>query len=1194
MVFLRKRKSARRHLDQIRRSVLFDADFYKKSYSIGNYTSAERHFYTTGWKMGFQPSRFFDTTFYLKSYEDVLVSKVNPLIHYLSDGGAELRRPSDGFDVQAYCNAHPDFAQGGKTPAEHCIALYGSYQWRNLPHVAPTTSATAADGFRAVFDRDFYESHNADVAASGMDPYEHFVNFGQFEYRDPCATFDAFFYHRKFAILEGAHRSLIDTYHDQIKEIVPQTQNAESIQVDLADAPTSALRLCIHAHCYYPELIKELIPGFHNLPASATIVLTTVREADARFLANALSRHAVRQATVIRVVPNRGRDIAPFIVGCQDIWRSFDVVLHLHTKISTHVYWGEEWRHYLFDQTLGSKALIDWVLARFAADPALGCLYPRNFYRIREFVNAEQNNSTISAFMEVLGFSGKTTIQPDYPAGSMAWYRTDALINLADALINLDRFEEEEDQVDLTFAHALERILTLVVRASGYGVRNYVTERRARMVPAPGLPDRESSGGSIARLWPRDTPRLARRPPSPLAPVSRLYNPTALDVHWIIPSFAQGGAGGHMTIFRLVEFLERFGHRQTLWLQNAVHFADQAQAKRLIQKWYRPIGTQVQVRFLPDDVRQIAGDVLIATDCWTAYPAAQVRNVKERFYLIQDYEPTFHAVGDLHLVAEATYDFGFANLCAGNWLLDLMQARGGWARAWELCADHDVYYQGAPRPALANGPIRIAFYARQYTPRRAVALGFAAFELLHKRGVKFQAELFGEADLRFDYDFPHVQHGILTPIELGELYRSCDIGVVFSTTNYSLIPLEMMACGLPVVEIDTQSTRAIFKNDEVAFAAPMPYAIADAVEALAADPARQALQRARGLAFTDATSWERSARALERALLERLGEGDATPFEVEALSAPALGAGTRATVFIPTYNAGPDFAQVLDSLSGQVCDFPYDVLVIDSGSTDGTAERVRERGGAFRVEMIDKAAFQHGRTRNLGIARSEGDYVAVITQDARPKDERWLAALVGGFARGPRVAGVIGRHEAYPEHDPFTRRDMSEMFDGLALLPNVIDRDGGLPSFIYPGGQSWGMTMQFYSDNNSAMSREAWKLLPYPEVDWGEDQIWAAEALRLGFQKVYVDAAVVYHSHAFDMRHHYAVSSTEGQFWAERFGIDLHPDPSAAIAAMNARDSAYALQEGIPERVLQKRYLQNRATVLGRKAGYEIASDCRG
>jgi hypothetical protein len=126
------------------------------------------------------------------------------------------------------------------------------------------------------------------------------------------------------------------------------------------------------------------------------------------------------------------------------------------------------------------------------------------------------------------------------------------------------------------------------------------------------------------------------------------------------------------------------------------------------------------------------------------------------------------------------------------------------------------------------------------------------------------------------------------------------------------------------------------------------------------------------------------------------------------------------------------------------------------------------------------------------------------------------------------------------------------------------------------------MTLQFYSDNNSAMSREAWKILPYPDIEWGEDQVWAAEALRLGFQKAYVDDAVVYHSHAFDIAQQRAVSAVEGRFWAERFGIDLHPDAEGAIRGMDARDRAFAQEQGIPGRVLQRRLDLNRATVEGR------------
>ncbi len=161
---------------------------------------------------------------------------------------------------------------------------------------------------------------------------------------------------------------------------------------------------------------------------------------------------------------------------------------------------------------------------------------------------------------------------------------------------------------------------------------------------------------------------------------------------------------------------------------------------------------------------------------------------------------------------------------------------------------------------------------------------------------------------------------------------------------------------------------------------------------------------------------------------------------------------------------------------------------------------------------------------------------------------------------------MIGRHEAYPEHDPFTRRDMKEHFDQLALISPVVDLDIGLPSWIHPGSVACVATLMFYSDNNSAMARAVWQEIPYPEVEWGEDQVWAFEMLKLGFQKAYVDSAVVYHSHDFPTERQFSVSATEGAFWAEEFGLSLHPDEVGAITGMKHRDESYAMSRVSAER----------------------------
>lgn len=1185
----KRQKRIAREKSLVENSALFDATYYKKQHGLKGNIDAAKHFCAIGWRNFLNPSRHFDVEFYLNTYPDVRARGSNPLVHFLTDGAKEGRRPIADFDGLAFRAAHPEHERDN--PAEACIARYGTYDWKDSLPILTSLPGEIVEAFRPYFDEAFYKTFNADVLGKESDCYDHFVTRGQYENRDPAPGFDIHAYRCKIAAQTGL---LANPIYHFVKVGLGQgerTLPADAIVLDPAvghpDEPPH-LTLGVHAHCYYPELITELLPRFLSFPPHTHFVVTVISEADRCFIEQVCKREAFPFPLDVRVVPNRGRDLAPFIVGCRDLWFDCDLLLHVHTKKSPHITWGDEWRRYLFDQTMGSRGLVNAVLRRFVDELDLGCLYPRNFCLIRRHTLKEFNQSGIEAILSRLGLGMPAGRGTEYPAGSMAWYRTAPLRPFVEAFGSLDHFEEEAHQIDATFAHALERGLPLAVRAASSRVVSYVTPVRLGPAPLTGIPEREDSAAAVPARWHRDTPWIAREAPKPLAPLFRTFNTKALDIHWILPSFGPG-AGGHMTIFRIVELLERFGHRQTLWLQNAVQFKDQAEAKRRIQQWYRPISDRLHVRFLPEDVRELAGDVLIATDCWTAFPAAQTTNFKERFYFIQDHEPSFHPSGEMQLIAESTYEFGFPTLCAGRWLEGLMRERGLWARSWDLCADHKVYYPGTPR-ARGDDPVRIAFYARPYTPRRAVTLGFAAFEELHRRGVRFHVELFGEANLKFDLAFPHTQHGILTPAELANLYRESDLGVVFSTTNYSLIPLEMMACNLPVVEIDAPSTRAIFKDGEVTFTKQAPYQIADSIQALIADPELQARQVRQGRAFVDCTSWETSARVIEASLLERLDEIGCTRIVFDALAKPALHAPRKATVFIPTYNAGPKFEEVLKAVTGQVCDFSYDVLIIDSGSSDETVGRAcRFADRNLRVETIPNVEFQHGRTRNRGIAQSDGEYVAIITQDACPKDERWLTNLIAGFSRGPNVAGVIGRHEANPEHDIFTKRDMTELFDNLALLGPVTDREIGLPGYIYPGGRTWRMVMQFYSDNNSALWREAWKIIPYPEIDWGEDQVWADEILRAGFQKAYVNDAVVYHSHAFDLEGQTKTAFTEGRFWGHYFGYDLHPDPKEAVAVMNARDRAYALRAGADVMALEHRQLLNEATVNGRAAGYRAS-----
>jgi glycosyltransferase involved in cell wall biosynthesis len=129
-------------------------------------------------------------------------------------------------------------------------------------------------------------------------------------------------------------------------------------------------------------------------------------------------------------------------------------------------------------------------------------------------------------------------------------------------------------------------------------------------------------------------------------------------------------------------------------------------------------------------------------------------------------------------------------------------------------------------------------------------------------------DFFGATMGAMKVPYQYTDHGVLSDPQLAELYRGCTIGMVFSATNYSLIPHEMMACGLPVVDLMSPSTAGEFPLDAITLCEPTPEAIARDIARLLADDALLGRQRERAFLYVRQLSWEKSARQIERALLD--------------------------------------------------------------------------------------------------------------------------------------------------------------------------------------------------------------------------------------------------------------------------------------------------------------------------------------
>lgn len=224
------------------------------------------------------------------------------------------------------------------------------------------------------------------------------------------------------------------------------------------------------------------------------------------------------------------------------------------------------------------------------------------------------------------------------------------------------------------------------------------------------------------------------------------------------------------------------------------------------------------------------------------------------------------------------------------------------------------------------------------------------------------------------------------------------------------------------------------------------------------------------------------------------------------------------SVVVPTLDAGPSFERLCAHLAGLRERFGVGTLVIDSSSTDGTAERARAAG--LDVHVIPRESFVHSRTRNLGVSLTGGDVVAFLTQDVLPVTPDWPLRFER-VLRDPRIAGVYGRQV------PRDANTMEMYFVSLNYPAEPFRFDPRA------GGHHPRPGRVLFSNAFSAVRRDVIERLPFPSrATYSEDQIWAFLALTAGYSIVYEPAAEALHAHRYSLRglfrRSYAVGSALG------------------------------------------------------------------
>jgi glycosyltransferase involved in cell wall biosynthesis len=195
------------------------------------------------------------------------------------------------------------------------------------------------------------------------------------------------------------------------------------------------------------------------------------------------------------------------------------------------------------------------------------------------------------------------------------------------------------------------------------------------------------------------------------------------------------------------------------------------------------------------------------------------------------------------------------------------------------------------------------------------------------------------------------------------------------------------------------------------------------------------------------------------------------------------------SVVVRSYNESAHIGRLMAGLRKQTV-LPKQVVLVDSGSTDGTMEVAARHD----VEIIEVAPedFSYGRSLNLGCGAATGDLIVIASAHVYPVFDTWLEHLIAPF-EDPRVALTYGRQigdrtTKYSEHQVLAK-----------WFPDRSAARQGHP---------------FCNNANAAIRADLWAQLPYDESLTGlEDMDWAKRALERDLAVTYVAESPVVHLH---------------------------------------------------------------------------------
>lgn len=208
----------------------------------------------------------------------------------------------------------------------------------------------------------------------------------------------------------------------------------------------------------------------------------------------------------------------------------------------------------------------------------------------------------------------------------------------------------------------------------------------------------------------------------------------------------------------------------------------------------------------------------------------------------------------------------------------------------------------------------------------------------------------------------------------------------------------------------------------------------------------------------------------------------------------------KISIVILTKNNGKTIGKVLKQINTQHIDDGFEIIIVDSGSTDDTLDKISQY--SVRLYTIPPGDFGHARTRNLASGYAIGDFLVYLSADAIPTNQKWLGNLVSKLA-DEQTAATFGRQIPYQDTPPMERFFIRNNY----------------PATVYNAYSNTGFNMNaFFSNVNSAIKRSVWEKIKFNDkLIISEDHDWAKRAEDIGYKISYITDACVFHSHKYGL-----------------------------------------------------------------------------